>query len=157
MSQADKDKVKDEIFAKCDLVADCWVYRVKNPDGYGLKYINGKMRTVSRFILAYYTRESLDIKFDACHVRECAYRACCNPRHLFWGSHRENAAQREQEARERRHANAVLPAVPLGHQTHAQHAEWLSGNTQGVDSSLYEVSGLLGQQAERKSFVSATV
>ncbi len=53
-----------------------------------MKYIQGKMRTVSRFILAYSTRESLDLKdHDACHIRDCPYRACCNPAHLIVCQH----------------------------------------------------------------------
>jgi len=38
---------KQEIIDNCDLVGDCWVYRSASPNGYGMKYIQGKMRTAS--------------------------------------------------------------------------------------------------------------
>ena len=80
-------------------------------------------------MLACSTVQSLDIKADACHVRECPYSACCNPRHLFWGSHPENCKQREQEKREVKRRSAALPPMTLGHETHEEHRR-------GVDSSV---------------------
>src|ERR1700722_14609807 len=99
LTSAEKDRIREEIIANCDLTADCWVYRgTANPATcYGAKYIQGQRRTVSRFMLAYSSRESMTTKDDACHVNECPYKACCNPQHLFWGSHSENCAQREAE------------------------------------------------------------
>jgi hypothetical protein len=130
MSKDQKGRIHAEILASCDLIADCWVYRgTKNPKlCYGMKYIQGKMRTVSRFMLAYATRESLDLKdYDACHVRDCPYRACCNPNHLFWGSYNENCKQREEYDRETRQSRLLelphlYPQPVLGHQAHA---EWI--------------------------------
>jgi hypothetical protein len=128
MSQEHKERLRAEIVENCDRIADCWVYRgTKNPKlCYGIKYIQGKKRTVSRFMLAYHTRESLDLRgYDACHIRDCPYRACCNPQHLFWGAHTENCKQREayeQESRESRLLELPnLYAQPaLGHQMHCQ-------------------------------------
>jgi len=40
-------RIKQEIIDNCDLVGDCWVYRSASPNGYGMKYIQGKMRTAS--------------------------------------------------------------------------------------------------------------
>jgi hypothetical protein len=124
LTSAEKDRIRQEIIDHCDLIADCWVYRTTNSAGYGVKRIAGKIQTTSRFMLAYSERESMNTDADACHVRECPYRACCNPRHLFWGTHGKNAEQREQEKRERRKFDAQVCPVPLGHETH------------GVDSSL---------------------
>ena len=131
LSLADKERIRQEIVDKCILVADCWLYPVTNSAGYGIKRIGGKAQTVSRFMQAYHTRESMNVKQDACHIGDCPYRNCCNPKHLEWGSHSTNAKHREAEARERRHMNQVLPPVPLGHVTHEQH---------GVDSTLQHVS-----------------
>jgi hypothetical protein len=136
LTTQEKDSIRQEIINNCDLVADCWVYRTKNSAGYGVKRIGGKVVTVSRFMLAYATRESLDVKADACHVRECPYRACCNPVHLTWGSHSVNAKMREADKREYRSRGANLLPVPLGHETHVQHAAGIGENYSIVDSSL---------------------
>ena len=133
MSQTEKEKVRNEIITNCDLIADCWIYRTQNSAGYGVKRINGKVISVSRFMLAYSTHESLNVPFDACHDDGCPYRACCNPKHLFWGTHRENAEQREKATRERRKIDVLAPPVPLGHITHE---EW---QIQSVDSTLQQV------------------
>jgi hypothetical protein len=92
----EKDHIYQEIVDNCELQADCWVWKgAKDSAGYGVKYIQGKMRTVSRFMLAYTSRESMNVKADACHIEECPLRTCCNPAHLFWGTHGENCLERE--------------------------------------------------------------
>jgi hypothetical protein len=122
LSLDDKERVRREIIASCELVADCWIYPVTNSAGYGVKRIGGRVQTTSRFMLAYETRESMTLDHDACHTPGCPYRACCNPSHLQWGSHAINAKQREADKREQRKRDVVVPPVPLGHITHAENA-----------------------------------
>ena len=101
----DKERIKAEILANCDLVADCWIYTgARNSSGYGLKKIGKKTHTVSRFMLAYSTRESIEkAGYEACHRDDvCPYKACCNPRHLYWSTPSENCKVREKRAREER-------------------------------------------------------
>ena len=117
LTAEEKDRIRAEIIANCDLVADCWVYRTRNSAGYGMKWIDGKMLTTSRFMLAYSTRESLNVRFDACHIPECPYKACCNPLHLFWGSHKENCEQRERMRRELLEGFRAV-SVPFGYEVH---------------------------------------
>ena len=98
----EKDRIRQEIVDNCDLVGDCWVWRgAKDSAGYGIKYIQGTMRIVSRFMFCYSTRDSLSYTahpYDACHTVEiCPYRACCNPRHLHWGTHAENCKERAMQ------------------------------------------------------------
>ncbi len=140
LTLTDKDRIRQEIIDNCDLVADCWVYKgSKNNCSYGVKYIQGRMIAVSRFMLCYSTRESLDIKLDACHVGDCPYRACCNPKHLFWGAHADNCKQREEQARlsleSRRLENPLYyPQPALGHETHEQHERYLTvGEPAGLE------------------------
>lgn len=104
LTAADKDRIRGEILGNCDLVADCWIYMgARNADGYGIKRIGNKVHSVSRFMLAYATRESLNNRLDACHdTQQCPYKACCNPKHLYWGTHAKNCRQREQAKREER-------------------------------------------------------
>lgn len=126
LTQEDKDRIYEEIIANCELVADCWVYRnpSDDPQQYGMKYIQGRMRTVSRFMKCYTTGVSLNIKQDACHVDGCPYKACCNPLHLEWGTHEENCEQREAQAKLSRESNRLenpywFPQPALGHEQHA--------------------------------------
>jgi hypothetical protein len=128
LTGAEKDRIWQEIIDNCDLVADCWVYRgTANPAKcYGMKYIQGRMHTVSRFTLAYSTRESLNTNDDACHIPDCPYRACCNPQHLYWGSHPENCKQREEQERISRLSRLtelphLYPQPKLGQETHKEH------------------------------------
>ena len=123
LTSEEKDGIRQEIVDNCELVGDCWIWKgALSGKGYGLKYIQGQMRTVSRFMLAYSERESLDTDGDACHKEFCPYPACCNPRHLFWGTHAENIEQRDRERRDHRRLYDVVPPVPLGHETHEAYA-----------------------------------
>lgn len=114
LTPADKDRIYQEIIDNCELMpkGGCWLYRgTLTPAGYAMKYIQGQMRPVGRFMLCYKTRESLNINADACHGRpgtactnpdaddctdgiDCP-RSCVNPDHLFWGSHGDNCRERE--------------------------------------------------------------
>lgn len=128
LTSEDKDRIRHEIIDNCDLMADCWIYKDANSSGYGVKYIQGRMQIVSRFMLAYSTRESLTIDADACHIMDCPYRACCNPAHLFWGTHSQNADEREDQERKSRESNLreqphLYPQPMLGHETHEIHSQ----------------------------------
>lgn len=105
LTTEDKERIKAEILGNCDLVADCWIYKgAVNQNGYGMKKIGKKTCTVSRFMLAYATRESLDKPgYDACHKDDmCPYKACCNPLHLYWATKSDNCKARERRAKEER-------------------------------------------------------
>jgi hypothetical protein len=109
----EKDNIYRAVIDNCELMTDggCWVYRgTLNNSGYPMRYIQGKMRPVGRFMLCYHTRESFNIKADACHIRrlipcdnpdaddsygpDCP-RACVNPSHLEWGTHGDNCKEKE--------------------------------------------------------------
>ena len=110
LSPAEKDRYCAEILANCDLQGACWVYRgSKTDDGYGIKKFGESLHSVSRFMLAYDTRENLNTNSSACHKKGCLFKACCNPDHLYWGTHSVNSADREQAKRD----YAELPAFLL--------------------------------------------
>jgi hypothetical protein len=154
LTPQEKDEIRAQIVADCDLIGDCWVYRHPNNSGYGMKRIGGHIMTVSRFMLAYESRESLSIKKDACHQSFCPYRSCCNPRHLFWGSHAENCAAREAAKREMSKAEAVSAPVPLGTVTHTEIG---CKCKPVVDSSLYQFLSPPEVSTSANLFVSSTI
>lgn len=118
LARSQKDKIREEILADCMLVADCWIYTgARNLDGYGMKRVGYRVHSVSRFMLAHSTGESMNIRMDACHdPLQCPYKACCNPKHLFWATHAENCKQRETAKKE-------LAEVFTYWETHA----WIDG------------------------------
>jgi len=100
LTQYEKDTLREHIVAQCVLAGDCWVFTGPlSTGGYGRVLVNLKWVTTSRYMLAYSSRESLDIELDACHDLDCPYKSCCNPRHLFWGTHEENCRMRWENDR----------------------------------------------------------
>lgn len=104
LTQGEKERIRAEIVANTEMVGDCWIYKgALDRDGYGIKRCGGRTHSTQRFMLAYATRESLNVPFDACHDTSlCPYKACCNPAHLFWATHAKNCQQREDNTRELR-------------------------------------------------------
>lgn len=63
-----------------------WPYG-KDAAGYGLLTINGKQKPVNVHVCtALYGPANGRVSCHACHNK-----ACCNPRHLRWGTHKDNA------------------------------------------------------------------
>ena len=102
MTQAELDSMRDEIVSLCEVDTDngCWLYPVRNEQGYGQKRIAGGVMAPSRFMLCHDTRTPLTIPYDACHKIGCTSRSCCNPQHLFWGDRSKNAEQREEQEKD---------------------------------------------------------
>lgn len=79
---------------------ECWPYtRWKGRQGYGQYYANGKRIQSNRF--AYETKhgEGSADGFLICHT--CDNPPCCNPRHLFKGTHLTNMQDKERKGRSR--------------------------------------------------------
>jgi hypothetical protein len=56
----------------------------------------------------------LNHRMDACHRSPiCRFKACCNPEHLYWDTHKNNCERREAEKR-RRQAAKVLVSQMMG-------------------------------------------
>ena len=88
------------ILSRIDYHEDCWIYTgSKSGDGYGVITIGRKNFRVHRIMFEEYVRALVD-KEIVCHT--CDTPLCCNPDHLFAGSHSDNAVDRENKGRANR-------------------------------------------------------
>lgn len=71
--------------------SDCWLWtgRVgQKRRGYGRLVFNGKQTPAHRMALILSKGEPPDASLFACH--SCDNPPCCNPSHLWWGTHLDN-------------------------------------------------------------------
>jgi hypothetical protein len=111
MTPAEQKKFRKQIVEGCIGIGECWVWSgSKTSTGYGNIWVYYTNRVVSRLAQCLATGVGLSMPFDACHIAECPSRACCNPAHLFWGTHKDNASMREaRDVRWERYVDAMRP------------------------------------------------
>lgn len=78
----------------------CWVWLgAGTRDGYGKVRFEGKMVYAHRLMLFLQTGEWGEVAMHACDTP-----SCINPEHLSWGTHSENALDREAKKKKRESA-----------------------------------------------------
>jgi hypothetical protein len=91
------------------------------PDGYGQFSFNKRRWIASRLAYELYTGRLLgDLR--ACHT--CDNPSCVNPRHIFAGTDKDNAQDRERKLRSR---SARKTHCDHGHQFSAENTYWFRG------------------------------
>jgi hypothetical protein len=90
------DPVK-RILSRIEHRGTCWIYTGSSSgDGYGVIGIGRKSFRVHRIMFERFVRSLVDGEL-VCH--KCDTPLCCNPDHLFAGSQKDNAIDRERKGR----------------------------------------------------------
>lgn len=120
---------------------ECWPWKAQRRNGYGVFSYKGKNQPATR--MAYYLSKGMFVtnRF-LCH--NCDNPACCNPAHLFIGTHSDNMADKARKGRqyrgERHHLSKLtdekvqLIKALFSRYTNAQIAEKFGVTRQAINS-----------------------
>lgn len=85
--------------------SDCWEWQgSKTIEGYGRIKIEGVWLLAHRMAWMIDKNEEVPSSMEICH--SCDNPPCCNPYHLFLGTHRENMKDMAVKKRSRKHAGS---------------------------------------------------
>lgn len=89
---------------------ECWPWTAaprRKDQGYGAFWFKGRHRPAPR--MAYiFTHGDISDKLEVCH--RCDNPPCCNPKHLFTGTHQEN---NDDKVAKKRHAHGETNGISI--------------------------------------------
>lgn len=92
------DDFKDEFFSNIDKTETCWNWTKGTSRGYGI-FFAGKMIKAHRYSYLLH-KGAIPKKMIICH--KCDNPLCVNPEHLYAGTYKDNAQDRERRGRGRK-------------------------------------------------------
>ena len=101
------------ILSRIEHRGTCWIYTgSKSGDGYGVIGVGRKSVRVHRLMFERFVQNLKDGEL-VCH--KCDTPLCCNPDHLFAGTAKDNAIDREQKGRANRLSGENHPNTKVTH------------------------------------------
>lgn len=90
--------VEDRFWEKVSIkdTDDCWEWQANIIYGYGMFTLNKKQVRAHQWSWKYFYGE---IPEGLCVLHTCDNRICVNPNHLFLGTHKDNAVDRQNKGR----------------------------------------------------------
>lgn len=93
----DRRPVMERFFEKVDRSGDCWIWNgSRDGKGYGSFYLEGRLHKAHRAAWML-LKGPIPDGIEACH--RCDTPPCCNPDHIFLGTHAENMADARTKGR----------------------------------------------------------
>jgi hypothetical protein len=117
---------------------ECWHWRGRMSQGYGVFSI-GRRRMNAHRMAYQLTHGAIPAGLLVCHT--CDTPACCNPRHLFLGTHADNSADMRAKGRSRGGAPAG-ERNPKAKLTDAQRARLIEESTTMTNAELARRYGI---------------
>ena len=114
----------------------CWIWtRTTARRGYGRLIWNGKSIQAHRMAKILAHGEPPAKHYFACH--HCDNPPCCNPRHLWWGTHKDNMNDRDAKGRTRGRQRSIDPALASQMRADGVSVEGIADHFKVTTSSIY--------------------
>jgi hypothetical protein len=85
----------------------CWDWQGVKRNGYGVMIVQGKKKSTHRF--SYELSNGIKLTSDKYVCHKCDNPACCNPKHLFLGTHIDNMSDAIKKGRLNWQTKLLIP------------------------------------------------